>query len=300
MARIKLDPSTDTAQGRLDQFNDFSSPISKRVAHVAARGAKAAGLTRSTIAQGAGIAGVLDNASDLAKTDATNSVQAKIAEASNLTALETAQLEASSRLAVQKAADSASAERLAAELESREGLAEEQRNLDLTISTNQLESSENIATADRDAANDRADLAATVQREEIASLEDRSELDRQNSLLIQQMDDETQTRINDAKLEYQESKDQQDRSDSAWNSLQQGIASIDTNAKPESQQTQFNRLMDTFDARMGFLNAVAPPSSPPPPGNGAVDVGYFQNRITNGGRSTTGSTTFGRVGLNGG
>lgn len=287
MVQVVLNPNEDTAQGRLDKFNDFSSPLAKRVASVAKRGAQSRGLTRSTIAVGAGIGGILDQAADIAKTDSTNSVQAKIASAQNQTSLAVAATDAKSAMDIQVARDKAASERLASQLESDERqnderISLEDRRIKSDQETNQarITSSENIALADRIAANDRAELAADVQREgisaqddraelaaqvqreEIASLENRSELDRQNSVFVAQLDNESRQRIEEARIEYQSTKDSTDRTDSAWTNLQAGIAQIDPNASPESQRAQFNRLMDTFDARMGFLSTVTGSTAP--------------------------------------
>lgn len=286
MARIKINKE-DTAEGRLGSFNDFSTPVYKRVAHVASRQAKSQGLSRSTIAIGAGHAGVMDQAADIAKADANNSIQAKIAQAQNETTLSAARIDADSAMARQLAADKAASERLASQLESQEGqaaeerslkdkLAGEQRDLDKYINETRIASeenqniaritsSENIATADREAQNDRANLAAQVEREGIASREEQSVLDRENSILLQNLDDESNERMEQAKIDYQNTKDVNDRKDAAWDGLQNGINSIDVNASSSSQSTQFNRLMEVYESRVAFINAATGGEADAPP-----------------------------------
>lgn len=409
----------DTVAGRLNAFNDYNSPVYKRVASMANRQAAARGLRNSTIAGGAAAGAVMDRAFDVAKTDSTNIVNAGIQSSVNETSMrntdvnaalsrennirdnetsryatdksagtqvevaninartsiannirdnetavgnnvrtnetstrntqiqadtqlaatrmnnetsvannvrdnatsaanntrnnETAvtttrmqnetQLEATrmnnetvtannvrdnqtsrdntklttdTQLAIQQQSDKSAAERLAASIDSQEAIAADDRtsrekisadtiaanrdNLLSELSSNERMTFERIAAdqslADLRASVDREGIASNerIAKDQIAAADIRAALERDNAVKIQQMSQDSQERLQNLREQAQVDADYRQEKTFAWNDLQQGIANIDINASPESQQNQFDRLMDTYQARMDFID----------------------------------------------
>jgi len=323
-------PEEDLVTGRLAQFDDFSNPVFKRAGSLASRVSASRGLSNSSIAVGAAQGAVLDRAVDVSIADsgslvnsgmnsAQNKTSASIANASNATSLQQqiiSDRNASERLGAQleSAEREGAANRTSSEtinltgIESREGMASDQRALDtlLTRESNasqelqnlsRIESNEGLAAAQRgldtlltqmgidaNTATQLKDIAskegiaaaeremqrlgidtdATLRREGMDSEEriskanleaadTRARLERENQRFIQSMGIEAENQMLELKNKYTVEAMNRESVGMAWNNLQQGIANIDPNATRESQTTQFNRLMGSFDSRMGFL-----------------------------------------------
>jgi len=127
-----------------------------------------------------------------------------------------------------------------------------------------IASREGIASAEREMQRLGIDTDATLRREGMDSEEriskanleaadTRARLERENQRFIQSMGIEAENQMLELKNKYTVEAMNRESVGMAWNNLQQGIANIDPNATRESQTTQFNRLMGSFDSRMGFL-----------------------------------------------
>jgi len=160
-------------------------------------------------------------------------------------------------------------------IESNEGLAAAQRGLDTLLTQmgidantatqlKDIASKEGIAAAEREMQRLGIDTDATLRREGMDSEEriskanleaadTRARLERENQRFIQSMGIEAENQMLELKNKYTVEAMNRESVGMAWNNLQQGIANIDPNATRESQTTQFNRLMGSFDSRMGFL-----------------------------------------------
>ena len=160
-------------------------------------------------------------------------------------------------------------------IESNEGLAAAQRGLDTLLTQmgidantatqlKDIASREGIASAEREMQRLGIDTDATLRREGMDSEEriskanleaadTRARLERENQRFIQSMGIEAENQMLELKNKYTVEAMNRESVGMAWNNLQQGIANIDPNATRESQTTQFNRLMGSFDSRMGFL-----------------------------------------------
>ena len=160
-------------------------------------------------------------------------------------------------------------------IESNEGLAAAQRGLDTLLTQmgidantatqlKEIASKEGIASAEREMQRLGIDTDATLRREGMDSEEriskanleaadTRARLERENQRFIQSMGIEAENQMLELKNKYTVEAMNRESVGMAWNNLQQGIANIDPNATRESQTTQFNRLMGSFDSRMGFL-----------------------------------------------
>lgn len=365
-------PEEDLVTGRLAQFDDFSNPVFKRAGSLASRVSASRGLTNSSIAVGAAQGAVLDRAVDVSIADsgslvnsgmnsAQNKTSASIANASNATSLQQQILSdrgASERLGAQleSAEREGAANRTSSEninltgIESREGMASAQRDLDtlLTRESNasqelqnlsriqsnegmaaaqrgldtllttmgidantatqlkDIASKEGIAAAEREMTRLGIDTDATIRREGMESQErvskanleaadTRARLERENQRFLQSMGINAENQMLELKNKYTVEAMNRESVGMAWNNLQQGIAAIDPNATRESQTTQFNRLMGSFDSRMGFLGiarsetngSVQNPNipgpdigTPPPPntgGGGGILSGIMPN-----------------------
>ena len=365
-------PEEDLVTGRLAQFDDFSNPVFKRAGSLASRVSASRGLTNSSIAVGAAQGAVLDRAVDVSIADsgslvnsgmnsAQNKTSASIANASNATSLQQQILSdrgASERLGAQleSAEREGAANRTSSEninltgIESREGMASAQRDLDtlLTRESNasqelqnlsriqsnegmaaaqrgldtllttmgidantatqlkDIASKEGIAAAEREMTRLGIDTDATIRREGMESQErvskanleaadTRARLERENQRFLQSMGINAENQMLELKNKYTVEAMNRESVGMAWNNLQQGIANIDPNATRESQTTQFNRLMGSFDSRMGFLGiarsetngSVQNPNiprpdigTPPPPntgGGGGILSGIMPN-----------------------
>ena len=110
----------DTVQGQLESFNDYSNPIFKRAGSLGTRMAASRGLTNSTIATGMVSGQILDKATDIAKTDATNRVTAGINNAGNASGILTTRISAEANLEAARLKDKGDTERLGTQIESNE------------------------------------------------------------------------------------------------------------------------------------------------------------------------------------
>lgn len=142
------------------------------------------------------------------------------------------------------------------DIASREGMAAAQRSLDETIADQQRLTQLTIAREGNEVA--REDIAARqdISQANITAADTRAQLDRDNQRFIQSMSISSQVQLEEMRQQYQVDRDNREEVAMSWNNLQQGIANIDPNASATSQQTQFNRLMDTFDSRMSYLSMV--------------------------------------------
>lgn len=365
-------PEEDLVTGRLAQFDDFSNPVFKRAGSLASRVSASRGLTNSSIAVGAAQGAVLDRAVDVSIADsgslvnsgmnsAQNKTSASIANASNATSLQQQILSdrgASERLGAQleSAEREGAANRTSSEninltgIESREGMASAQRDLDtlLTRESNasqelqnlsriqsnegmaaaqrgldtllttmgidantatqlkDIASKEGIAAAEREMTRLGIDTDATIRREGMESQErvskanleaadTRARLERENQRFLQSMGINAENQMLELKNKYTVEAMNRESVGMAWNNLQQGIANIDPNATRESQTTQFNRLMGSFDSRMGFLgiarsetngsvqnpNIPRPDIGTPPPANTGGGGGILSGIMPN-------------------
>ena len=110
----------DTVQGQLESFNDYSNPIFKRAGSLGTRMAASRGLTNSTIATGMVSGQILDKATDIAKTDATNRVTTGINNAGNASGILTTRISAEANLEAARLKDKGDTERLGTQIESNE------------------------------------------------------------------------------------------------------------------------------------------------------------------------------------
>ena len=245
----------DTVAGRVST-TDFNEPIYRRAASLATRAAASRGLTRSSISVGAGIGQALDKAVDIAKTDSTNIVNTGNQNAVNNTSIRNtdssntsneniAKLDTDTQKELQVLTAKENRDNLASELESREGIASQDR---AATNLNQA--------ANRQVEQQRITSQESIASAALASEERKSEFDRQNNVLLTNLNNENKLRIEEMRLRYQGNADRTTAQNDAWGQYQAGLANIDPNASSSSQNTQFNRLSDAFDARMDFISGI--------------------------------------------
>lgn len=256
LANSQLNQPTDTVRGQLDKFTDFNDPVMKRVQQNALDKASGRGLGNTTIAQGNATGAVIDRAGQFAIKDAelysnrrtenqragvalestamSNKANLVVGRERNTTTMSAQRLSNEGALAVAESnsraqAMQAAADRVAATERTAMQTSASERNNAANNVTSQINTAANnrTSTANSKANNDTAilnNVANNLNREQIAWHARRADgIARENNA-----------------------------TQSAWDNYQTGIANIDPNASGTSQQTQFDRLKSSFQARTEF------------------------------------------------
>lgn len=274
----QVDESTDTVYGQLDKYTNSNSILLKRAAQTGLESAASRGLTNSSIAIGASQGAYYDKAGQFAIKDAEiynsrkdQNQQAQTAleqtrmnnegsilqsRENNATQLESNRIQADSNERISTADRDANRQNLLSEIASKERINQtqidsQQAEIDarMQISENELAAQTELTLKELES-NERV---ATANREADAL---RAQLERENSIRLQQMSAESAMAQEQLAQASQDARQRYESLSSAWNNLQQGIAAIDPNAKSASQITQLNRLQESFQARMEFVNSM--------------------------------------------
>jgi len=195
--------------------------------------------------------------------------QEKIATAQNKTQKE-----------IQTAADTAALARVKAQITSNEAMAladqankmaivnaqsasalavaQERTKSAAAIESARSTSAENINTATL-TSNAAVQAARNASNEKIASanaaaIAAENELDRLSQQNIAKWNNEAALQLQTMKENFGITSEYRNDATNAWQGFSNGIAQIDTTASPASQTEQFNRINESFQARMKFLN----------------------------------------------
>lgn len=227
-----VNPSTDTVKGQLEKHTNFDSTLMKRVASQGREQAVSRGLTNSTIASQGAMGAVLDRAGDWAKTDAGIYNDRKTEGVRSRTALRAQEISAD---ASKYSADSSRAAQI------------ETANIG-------AKSALQVAGANNAGAKERMamDIAGQNARASWTSM-----LERDTAMARLSFDREE---LN-ARLNIERDRIGAEATQSMWSDLSVGLANIDANASPASQQEQANRLFEASrlrqDANQRMLEAFS-------------------------------------------
>lgn len=263
-----VNEETDTVYGQLQKHTASDNPILQREAQRGRDAATRRGLTNSTIASGNAIGKVLDKATEWATTDAGLYERRKNNTVESLT-----QQDATAKgLEGQKyTAD--------------KGLQGDQIRADATVesagisASAQMMASQAQASATVRSANIRAQESA---RSDARASADRA-ADRASNEVMNNLDRESNERMESYKVQAAQfnsfNSDKRQGSLNAHSSFTQGVANIDTNASPASQQTQFDRLSKGYESQLVFIGEMNPDGSSNSKyaGMNAHDRNWWQN-----------------------
>ncbi len=256
LANVQLNEATDTVYGQLQKHTDFKSPVMKLVAQESLDKSSGRGLGNTTIAGRSAIAGVVAKAGEFATKDAelysgrrtenqranthltatamSNQNTHKVGAERNEAGLEQQRISNAGQLAATKM-QTESAERVAAK-----NVAAESARQSKALASQQLIAAQGNTSRQTIASRNNATTTAANQldnktRLDVAQTQQDTEVLRQNNQATQ----------------------------SAWDSFQNGVAQIDPNAHSASQKTQYSRLKENFQARMDFNNGLFAPNASP-------------------------------------
>lgn len=259
----------DTVAGRLASFNNFTNPLARQTASVASRIGASRRMSNSSVTVGEGLGAVLAQSVDIAKTDSSNIINTKNqnavnntnirnTDANNTSSEKVATLQSETQKQIQQAEAQARRQDLASQLEVQERIAAADRLSRSSDLAKELSYRTQTDSANRQVQREQTAANTAVAQSEILSRERQAQFQRDNEVLITNLNNSNQMKIEEMRARYQQAEGQRNEMGAAWSQYQAGLASIDPNASSASQNEMFSRITTAFEARMDFIKSSTP------------------------------------------